>query len=374
LSTAFRKLGAVCAILIGLSATTGQAKELVYGILAPLTHPGVVAGVKPLFDQLEKDTKGGLTWRIVPNGQLLTGQGTLPGLRDGLADGGYLITPYARSSLPTTNFIYDLFQFGTDAAAVAGATAETLLLNCPQCIEEFRKNNVIWLIGVGLSPSRLLCGKEVKSLADVKGKKIKGTGGVEARWIQAMGGVHLNMTMPDAVVAAERGTIDCMIGPIAFIKAYGLWDVVKYVPDAVMGVFRTMGTLVMNRDSWNKLSAEEKKAIIKHSAMTTSMVTIRGYIQYDEDVKGEGAKKGIRFGGGNDIDALKEKHIEKDRDVLIADAKKERGVKDPEGLMKIHLELLKKWDGIVKKTGHDIDKFAQAMWDEVYSKVDLGKI
>ena len=134
--------------------------------------------------------------------------------------------------------------------------------------------------------------------AEVKGKKIKGTGGVEARWIEAMGGVHLNMTMPDAVVAVERGTIDCMIGPIAFIKAYGLWDVVKYVPDAVMGVFRTMGTLVMNRDSWNKLSAAEKQAIIKHSSMTTSMVTIKGYIKFDEDVVKEGKeKKGIRLAG-----------------------------------------------------------------------------
>jgi TRAP-type C4-dicarboxylate transport system substrate-binding protein len=370
----FHKLGVACGILIGLATNPGQAKELVYGILAPMTHPGVVAGVGPLFSQLEKDTKGSLTWRIVPNGQLLTGQGTLPGLRDGLADGGYLITPYARSSLPNTNFIYDLFQFGSDPAAVAGATAETLLLKCPECIEEFRKNGVIWLIGVGLSPSRLLCSKPVASLADVKGKKIKGTGGVEARWIQAMGGVHLNMTMPDAVVSAERGTIDCMIGPIAFIKAYGLWDVVKYVPDAVMGVFRTMGTLVMNRDSWNQLTPAEKEAIIKLAPMTTSMATIKGYIQFDEDVKEEGLKKRIQFGGAKDIDVLKEKHIESDRAVLISDAKKERGVKDPERLMKVHLDLLKKWDDIVKKTGHDMDKFSQAMWDEVYSKVDLGKI
>jgi TRAP-type transport system periplasmic protein len=374
----FRKLGGTIAavgILTGLAAAQGQTKELVYGILAPMTHPAISTGVQPLFEKLAKETSGGLNWRIVPNGQLLTGQGTLPGLRDGLADGGYLITPYARSSLPNTNFIYDLFQFGTDAAVVAGATAETILLRCPQCIEEFRKNNVIWLIGVGLSPSRLLCAKPVTNLAEVKGKKIKGTGGVEARWIEAMGGVHLNMTMPDAVVAVERGTIDCMIGPIAFIKAYGLWDVVKYVPDAVMGVFRTMGTLVMNRDSWNKLSTAEKQAIIKHSSMTTSMVTIRGYIKFDEDVVKEGKeKKGIRFGGGDDIEVLKASHILKDRAVLVADAKKERGTKDPEGLMQTHLDLLEKWEEIVKRTGHDIDKFAQAMWDEVYSKVDLGKI
>ena len=41
--------------------------------------------------------------------------------------------------------------------------------------------------------------------------------------------------------------------------------------------------------------------------------------------------------------------------------------------MQTHLGLLEKWEEIVKRTGHDIDKFAQAMWDEVYSKVDLSR-
>lgn len=360
-------------VVAALAGAPVNAKELVYGMFAPPTHPVIAAAINPFNEQLEKETNGSLKFRIVPNGQILTAEGTLPGLRDGLADGGYLVTPYARSSLPNTNLIYDLFQFGSDAVAVAGATAEHVLLKCPQCIEEFKKNNVIWVIGLGLSPSKLLCAKKVTELADVRGKKIKGTGGVEARWVEAMRGVQLNMTMPDAVMAIERGTIDCMIGPVAFIKAYGLWEIVKYVPDAVMGVFRTMGTLVMNRDSWNKLSAAEKQAIIKLAPLTTSLATIKGYIEFDAEVEKEGKTKGIRFGGGQDIDALKVEHVKKDRLVLIEDAQK-RGVKDPAGIMKTHLELLEKWDNIVKGTGHDVDKFSKALWDEVYSKVDLGKI
>lgn len=369
------KGAAVAAAALGglLLSQPGQAKELLYGILAPPTHPAAAQGAKPLFEKLEKETDGKLKWRIVPNGQLLTGAGTLPGLRDGLADGGYLITPYSRSSLPNTNFIYDLFQFGSDSAAVAAATAETVLLKCPQCIEEFRRNNVIWLIGLGVSPSKLLCRSEIKSLADVKGMKIKGTGGVEARWIDAMGGVHLNMTMPDAVVAMERGTIDCIIGPTAFIKAYGLWDVVKYIPDPVMGIFRTMGTLVMNRDSWNRLSDKEKKLIIKHAPRATAMGTIAGYIDDDKVVAKRGVEQGMNFGGAGDIEALKIEHRKKDQAVLIEDAEK-RGVKDPEGLMEAHLADLEKWHAFVEKNGHDIDALSKALWEQVYSKVDLGNI
>ena len=79
---------------------------MLYGILVPLTHPAVAECFGPLFQQLKKSTNGAVN---VPNGQLLTWPGTLPSARDGLADGGYLITPYARSSLPNTNFIYALF-------------------------------------------------------------------------------------------------------------------------------------------------------------------------------------------------------------------------------------------------------------------------
>jgi TRAP-type C4-dicarboxylate transport system substrate-binding protein len=357
--------------VVGLAAA--QARELIYGILAPLTHPVAAQGAAPLFEQLKADTNGSLDWKIVPNGQVLTGEGTLPGLRDRIADGGYLITSYSRSDIPNTNFVGDLFQFGEDAAVVAGATAETMLLHCPQCIEEFRRNKAVWIIGTGFTPSRLLCAKPVVNLADVKGKKIKGTGGVEARWVTAMGGTHLNMTMPDAVVAIERKTIDCIIGPIAFIKAYGMQEMITHVPDAVMGIFRTMAPLAMSRATWDSFTPAEKAAVIKRAPMATMRTTIKGYVDFDEAVRKEGAGKGIKFGGGKDIDELRLKHIEKDRQVLIDDGKK-RGVKDPEGLLAAHLQDLEKWRQIVAKTGYDLDKLSQALWDEVYSKVDPDKI
>lgn len=350
-----------------------DAKEYIYGILAPETHPAVSEGVKPLFEWLEKETKGAMKWSIAPNGQLLTGSGTLPGLRDGIADGGYLITPYARSSLPNTNFIGDLFQFGENSLAVAAATTETVLMNCPQCIEEFRKNNVVWFIGSGYGPSKLLCKTQVKSLPDVKGLKIKGTGGVESRWIDAMGGVPLNMTMPDAVVGIERGTINCMIGPQAFIRAYGLFDVIRYVPDATMGIFRTMSMLSLNRGMWKGLPKDQKALMMKGAARATARFTITGNLAYDAAVGKKGIEKGISFSGGADIDALRREHRVKDRAVLITDAKK-RGVKDADKLLEAHLADLKKWEAITKGMGDDVDKFSDAIWREIYSKLDPDRI
>jgi TRAP-type C4-dicarboxylate transport system substrate-binding protein len=363
----------IVATLLPPGANTAAARDLVYGILAPMTHPAVSDGMQPMAERLKKETNGTLNWKIVPNGQLLTGPGTLPGLRDGIADGGYLITPYARSDLPNTNFIGDLFQFGDNPLAIAAATTETVLLSCPECIDEFRKNNIVWLVGSGFGPSKLLCKRSVRSLADVKGKKVKGTGGVEARWVEAMGGVHLNMTAPDAVVAIERGTIDCMIGPTSWIRAYGLWDVVRHVPDANMGIFRTMSLLTLNRKVWRDLSPAEKRVMMKEAAWVTANFTITGQLGADISAEEEGKKKGIEFGGGKDIDKLRIEHVERDRAVLVTDATK-RGVRNAAKLLDNHLADISKWEKITAGMGSDVDKFADAIWREIYAKLDPDKI
>jgi len=364
--------GVAAAAAIGFSVAA-EAKELIYGFLGPMTHPSIDSAAKPLFEKLDKDTGGALKWKIVPNGQILTAAGHISGLRDGIADGTYMITPYARSDLPNLNYVFDLFQFGENTLAVAGATMETILLNCPECIDELKRNNLVFLIGIGLTPAKLICAKDAMTLADVKGKKIKGTGGVEARWIEAMGGVHLNMTMPDAVVAIERGTIDCFLGPTAFIKSYGVWGPVKHVSNSNMGIFRTMGLLVMNRKSWNDLKPAERQAIIRRSAETVAGGTINGFMAFDDIVEKEAREKGVKFHDGAEFDKLRREHAQRDRAVLIEDAKG-RGVKDADGLLERHLRDLDKWHKIVATTGKDMEKVTKALWDEVYSKVDPSKI
>ena len=51
-----------------------------------------------------------------------------------------------------------------------------------------------------------------------------------------------------------------------------------------------------------------------------------------------------------------------------------KGVKDPNAIVKAHLENVAKWEKIYAKTGDDPAKFAQALWDEVYSKINPDKL
>ena len=50
------------------------------------------------------------------------------------------------------------------------------------------------------------------------------------------------------------------------------------------------------------------------------------------------------------------------------------GVKDAASIVKAHLANVAKWDKIHARIGNDVDKFAEVLWDEVFSKLDPDKM
>ena len=53
---------------------------------------------------------------------------------------------------------------------------------------------------------------------------------------------------------------------------------------------------------------------------------------------------------------------------------KEFGVADPGAIIDAYAAARKKWSGLSKAVGRDIDKFTDAIWREIYSKVDPDKL
>jgi TRAP-type C4-dicarboxylate transport system substrate-binding protein len=172
----------------------------------------------------------------------------------------------------------------------------------------------------------------------------------------------------------QRGNIDCIVGPISWLKSFGMWDIAKHVFDAPLAIQPTPSSMVINRDSWNKLSRAERMAMLKHAPSLVARTTIDGYMAEDRTVRKAAAKRGITIikSGANVRQALA-KHKEKELTVVPAVAKKE-GVKDPGKIMKAHLANVAKWEKIHARTGDDVEKFAQALWDEVFSKLDPDKM
>src|SRR5690606_22159095 len=97
------------------------------------------------------------------------------------------------TALPNSVVISDMMPYGHDPIAVAGASLQTQLLDCPQCQKDFTDNNLVFLGGHVPTPYRLLCSSDVKSLADIKGLRMRGGSGAMARIAEALGGTPVNM-------------------------------------------------------------------------------------------------------------------------------------------------------------------------------------
>ncbi len=77
---------------------------------------------------------------------------TPPGIRDGLADMGYVLMPYFPAEYAEANLAADLSMLATTgekgaapAIAMAGALTEYAMLHCPDCQTQFAKENQVYL-------------------------------------------------------------------------------------------------------------------------------------------------------------------------------------------------------------------------------------
>ena len=89
---------------------------------------------------------------------------------------GLGIPTYVPNLLPSNAMLYSTVIPGHDVVAAAGAGTETLLLNCPSCLEEYRKLNTIPLSPYPGAASVFICIKPVKTVEDLKGKRIRALG------------------------------------------------------------------------------------------------------------------------------------------------------------------------------------------------------
>ena len=351
-----------------------HSAEYVFGSWVGPNNPVLAKGIVPYFAALEKDTGGSLKWKVLAGGQLFGGPATLAGIRDRIADaGGPVIPAFTRKELRAANVVYDLVNASESPVVMAGAVAETYHLNCPQCKEDFAKNNALFIANYATTRFNILCREPIKTLADAKGRKMRVVGAL-GRFIKGVGAVPVGGSPAAAVEALQRGSMDCIVGPIEWLQGFGLWDITKHVLDAPLAIQPTPSSMVINRDVWKRLAAAERAALIKQAPGLVAGVTVNGYMAEDAEVRAEAAKRGITI---TEASAEARKALEGHKasePKIIAESAKKEGVKDPEAIIKAHLANVAKWEKIHAKIGDDPNAFAKALWDEVFSKLDPEKM
>ena len=349
-----------------------QARELTYGSWTPPRDAFNTKTLPAVFEQIKQDTKGSLTFKLIAGGSLLDARGTVPGVKDGLADAGLGIAPYVPNLQPATNMIFSTHVWGNDVVAATAAAVETAILHCQECLDEHKALNALPLGGFTASAYMPMCRDNVKSLADLKGKRVRASGGGVAL-MEALGAVPVAMDPGSATTALQRGTIDCVHGDPQWLEGFGYMDVSKSVFMHPMGIGGPAMALYLSRKTWLSLTPDEKKAVVRGAALASAMQAINTFILEGERVLGEAKKKGVVLNPGTkEVDDVIAAFAPKQRAINIENAKK-FGVKNAEAIMASYLKAQEKWKVLSKDIGRDVNKMRDALMREVYDKFDYAK-
>lgn len=259
------------AAAVSFAAAPALAKELKFASFVP---PKYVLH-KPVFEKMARDiataTGGKLTVKIYASGSLGKGpvQQYMRAVR-GVADISMGVTGYTSSLFPRTLLIElpGIAKDGIDGTKRMWAAMD------PHLRKEYRGTHV--LAAYATPPSVFMTTKKpIRTLADVKGLKLRTPSKAAGEVLRAYGASPVAMPATKIYTAMSTGVIDGALTGSDSLLIFKLIEPTKFItvniPEMPTALF-----IVMNKKSWDGLSAGEKAAVTKATGEQLSIRAAQG--------------------------------------------------------------------------------------------------
>lgn len=300
------------------------------------------------------------------------------GLKQGLADIGYVLTPYTPAEYPHLNMASELSMLlalendtsGKAGMAFGGALAEFIFTKCPECNADFARQNQVFTSTGGSSPYMLLCTKPISTAADLKGARLRAGGAAWARWARQVGATPVSMPGNEIFEAMKQKVVECSIQSAPELSGLNLKEVTTDITPGVPGGTFSGATTNINRDVWRKLTEDQRRGMLRAGTVMGAQVTYRYYVYAKRDVEQAVAKGGKLHQPDAEMLKVSRAAIEADAPNLAATYAKQHNVKRGDELIAAMRPLLTKWTQLVAPI-NSAEALADLYWNEVYSKVDV---
>ncbi|SDN99416.1 TRAP-type C4-dicarboxylate transport system, substrate-binding protein [Lutimaribacter pacificus] len=372
--TIFKRIMLAGGSIIALAAPAVQADTLSYASGWPPS-----ARVTPVFekyaDTIEERTNGDLSMKIYPL-SLLNFLEANEGVKNGIADLATMLTPYFAAEYPRMNMLSEASsvmalegnESSVPAIAYAGMMTELVMLDCPSCQDEVKRQNQVSL-GVAMTPPYLMaCMTEITSAEELKGKRVRAGGAFWSRWVEAMEAVPVSLSINETFEALEQGVLDCSLGTAPDLDNFSLNEVVKHVYlGAPSGMFPFPTNMNLNR--WQGLSEEQRAVMLDASAEL-----IAG-LAWEYHLTGQQALEDVVSGGNeltevsDDLRAKSRAFLQSDLDALAGAYKANFGMEGGDELVQKISALAPRWIELVEDVNGP-DELAEILKREIFSKVD----
>ncbi|MEW5423480.1 C4-dicarboxylate TRAP transporter substrate-binding protein [Amorphus sp. 3PC139-8] len=362
-------LGFAAGLALSAAASGAAAEELTYNSWLPSTDVANEQGVVPFFESVKEATDGELTGKIFYAGQMATEPETLSSIRNGIVNSGFVYAAGRPKELPYNSIFAGLQGLNQDPLVALAANLETVLVDCPDCEEEAKRNNIVILGGHATAPYYLTCNREINSVGDLQGLRFRATSAYYADVARHFGMTIVNMPFADILPALERGQLDCILSIEYYLGTSGLSEVMKsIVTTRHFGTLATAGLFTFNRNTWNGLDPAEKEAILRAIPEAVTDVTLTFNNQ-----SGPALEKAVADGVqtvelSDDFVQSWQAFIEAETEKVIADSEA-LGAKNARAAVEAYQANLDKWAKIVTETKGDVDAYKKALWDEIFSKM-----
>ncbi|MDX2483306.1 MAG: C4-dicarboxylate TRAP transporter substrate-binding protein [Pseudodonghicola sp.] len=306
---------------------------------------------------------------------------TSPGVRDGLADVGFVLTPYYAAEYSTNLYLHEMNLLinlaeaptGKEPLAFAGAMLEYTFNDCPECLAEFKAQNQVYT-GGGVTPLyNLLCkGVKVTTVEDLKGKRLRAGGAGFVRFAEHFGAQAVRLPTNEVYEALDQGILDCAMLSAPELTNYNLHEVVTDITLGVPGgAFAGVASANVNADRWNAMSVDSREALLWGGSEMTASTTWNFYT--DDATAIQNAKdKGIKIHQADpELTAAVQAFVKQDLKTVAALFKDTYGIARAEEIAADFPPLLEKWYGLVKDV-ESKEQLQALYWDQVISKIDAA--
>lgn len=259
-----RKLSIAAALLATLAVPAFAQQRVSVTIAAgqpPAALPSLALVGKYFIPEVDKRIKDAkldvvIDWKEAYAGSLLKPYQMLDGIKDGLADIGFMPTIFFPDKLPLENITLAAPFLTTDLALLS-RVMNRLHDTLPSFTQQYDKFNLIRLGGTGADSFELLTTFPVKSIDDLKGRKI-GTAGAALAWLRGTGATPVQSNMMEYYNSTKNGVFE---GFIVFPSAFPAMKYPEAAPFMAKVGFGAQYSVVltMNKDSFKKLPPAVQK-------------------------------------------------------------------------------------------------------------------
>ena len=245
------------AVAAALAAPLAGAQTvLTVSTWLPPTH-GMSMAQKEWCDLLEKNTTGKMKCNVLPRG-VTNAPGTFDAIKNGLADVSFTVHGYTPG-----RFIYTQmaeFPFLGNTSEPISVAFNRVASRHPEFAAEQQGVKVITFFTHG--PGIVFNTKRpITKVEDLAGLKFRVGGGMVNEISKNLG---MNVTLkpaPDSYELLSGGVMDGTLFPAESTESFKIDKIIKYATTFPGGLYNTSFVFMMNQGRYDKLSADEKKAV-----------------------------------------------------------------------------------------------------------------